>query len=77
MSKEEAYIEEVLQNWFDIIKPKKDLNNIIEIYGKKFKGVKMIDWKIEGKSIFVTPEGEDEQPIHITIKCDTWDDIDF
>jgi len=74
MSKD-TYIEEVLKEWIEIIKPKNDLDNIVELYGKRFHGVKIIDWKIDGKSLFVTPEGEEENPVKITIVCDTWDDI--
>jgi hypothetical protein len=77
MSKQPSNIEEVLKEWTALIKPKNDIENVIKLYGKKFYGVKFIDWEIDGKSIFMTPEGKEEQPVQITIVCDTWDDIDL
>lgn len=65
-------IEEVLKEWIDLYEHA-NLEPLLEFYKEKYTGMEIVDYAIEGNSIFITPK-KDLDVIKISFKMDNWED---
>jgi hypothetical protein len=68
-------IEEVLNEWCSIHEHS-NLEPLIQHYKKVYKDFLIVDYAIEGDTIFMTPAENDQDVdvLKLTFKMDTWDD---
>jgi len=68
----ETTIEDVLREWVEIYEHE-NLDPLLQYYRDKYQDVKIIDYAIEGNSIFITPE-KDLDVIKVTLNVDNWEE---